>query len=339
MFILPFLKDHLSWETTKFGGRFIEVSLYLINKDETVVGPSYLYNVIPILVRRRLYIETVPRMSVIFNKGNSCVLMILKKRSKWLNWPSDLGPGPLTLCLCNVDIVWSNLRAFSVIVSQNRVSHLVYQRVYVLPEYCQIEALIKSTEERQSTKTSNTYSVTTKSWTRYDTLSALLTLYEGIDLWIPLKTKSPAMWRLDVSFVVILNALSNKELCCLWFKTPWRSCEVSVINMSTFTLCYCTVLHFMIYWRTLGTWQLFFSEILTRTRLECETWGVLWSTCSSTFHLCHYRPGCFHYSDVIMSATAYQITGVSKFYSMTGEFPEQRACDAEMFPFDDILIT
>ena len=28
MFILPDVKDHLSWETTKFSGRFIQISLY-----------------------------------------------------------------------------------------------------------------------------------------------------------------------------------------------------------------------------------------------------------------------------------------------------------------------
>ena len=36
MFILPVVRDHLSWETTKFSGRFIQVSLYhdLLNKSE-----------------------------------------------------------------------------------------------------------------------------------------------------------------------------------------------------------------------------------------------------------------------------------------------------------------
>ena len=29
MFILPVMRDHLSWETTKFGGHFVQVSLYL----------------------------------------------------------------------------------------------------------------------------------------------------------------------------------------------------------------------------------------------------------------------------------------------------------------------
>ena len=28
MFILPAVKDHLSWETTNFSGRFTQVSLY-----------------------------------------------------------------------------------------------------------------------------------------------------------------------------------------------------------------------------------------------------------------------------------------------------------------------
>ena len=31
MFFLPVVKDHLSWETTKFGGHFIQVSLYHIS--------------------------------------------------------------------------------------------------------------------------------------------------------------------------------------------------------------------------------------------------------------------------------------------------------------------
>ena len=29
MLILPVMKDHLSWETTKFSGCFIQVSLYM----------------------------------------------------------------------------------------------------------------------------------------------------------------------------------------------------------------------------------------------------------------------------------------------------------------------
>ena len=29
MFILPVMKDHLSWEITKFSGRYIQVSLHI----------------------------------------------------------------------------------------------------------------------------------------------------------------------------------------------------------------------------------------------------------------------------------------------------------------------
>ena len=35
MFILPVVKDHLSWETTKTIGRFIQVSLYIFILDFT----------------------------------------------------------------------------------------------------------------------------------------------------------------------------------------------------------------------------------------------------------------------------------------------------------------
>ena len=69
-----------------------------------------------------------------------------------------------------------------------------------------------------------------------------------------------------------------------------------------------------------------------------------------------------HYTDVIMSAMTSQITGVSIVYStvcsgastkqsklhatglcegnslVTGEFPAQRASDAEMFPFDGVIM-
>ena len=37
MFILPVMKDHLTWETTKFGGRFIQVSLYIVMCDYNVL--------------------------------------------------------------------------------------------------------------------------------------------------------------------------------------------------------------------------------------------------------------------------------------------------------------
>ena len=70
-----------------------------------------------------------------------------------------------------------------------------------------------------------------------------------------------------------------------------------------------------------------------------------------------------HYNDVIMSAMASQITGLLGYLlnrlfrrrskrpsklrvtslcegnsPVTGEFPEQRASDAEMFPFDDVIM-
>ena len=36
MFILPVMKDHLSWETKKSSGRFIQVSLYQRDRDVVV---------------------------------------------------------------------------------------------------------------------------------------------------------------------------------------------------------------------------------------------------------------------------------------------------------------
>ena len=68
-----------------------------------------------------------------------------------------------------------------------------------------------------------------------------------------------------------------------------------------------------------------------------------------------------HYSDVVMSVMVSQITGVSIVYSticsgadqntkprvtglcegnspVTGEFPAQRACNAEKFQFDDVIM-
>ena len=33
MFILPLVRDHLSWETTQFSGTFIQDSLYHINES------------------------------------------------------------------------------------------------------------------------------------------------------------------------------------------------------------------------------------------------------------------------------------------------------------------
>ena len=70
-----------------------------------------------------------------------------------------------------------------------------------------------------------------------------------------------------------------------------------------------------------------------------------------------------HYSDVIMGAMAFQITSLTIVYSivssgvdqrkhqsstvtglcagnspMTGEFPAQMACNAEMFPFGDVIM-
>ena len=69
---------------------------------------------------------------------------------------------------------------------------------------------------------------------------------------------------------------------------------------------------------------------------------------------------CFHYSDMIMSAMASEITGVSIIYPtvcsdadqrklrftglcegnppVNGAFPSQRASNAEMFPFDDVIM-
>ena len=34
----------------------------------------------------------------------------------------------------------------------------------------------------------------------------------------------------DITFVVTLNKLSNKQSSCRWFETPWRSCEVTVMS-------------------------------------------------------------------------------------------------------------
>ena len=82
-------------------------------------------------------------------------------------------------------------------------------------------------------------------------------------------------------------------------------------------------------------------------------WTWTW-TCTTYCWLCFT----VHYNDVIMSAMASQITGVSVVYStvclenikaprhwpflghspVTGEFPIQRANNSEMFPFDDVIM-
>ena len=59
-------------------------------------------------------------------------------------------------------------------------------------------------------------------WRHHDvkTLSALLTLCGGIH--------RSSMRNFDVSCVARLNKLLNKQSCCRWFDTLWRSCEATV---------------------------------------------------------------------------------------------------------------
>ena len=42
--------------------------------------------------------------------------------------------------------------------------------------------------------------------------------------------KRPVMRSFDDFFILCLNKFLNKQLRCWWFKTPWRSCDVTVMS-------------------------------------------------------------------------------------------------------------
>ena len=65
-------------------------------------------------------------------------------------------------------------------------------------------------------------------WRHYmETLSALLSLCEGNPaLTSGSHRKRTIMQSFDVSFVVSLNSLLNKQSSCKWFETPWRDVTV-----------------------------------------------------------------------------------------------------------------
>ena len=60
----------------------------------------------------------------------------------------------------------------------------------------------------------------------------------GIHQWlVDSLHKGPVMWTFDISIVVSLNNLLNKQLSGWWFETPRCSCDVTVVIMLVLKDC------------------------------------------------------------------------------------------------------
>ena len=153
------------------------------------------------------------------------------------------------------------------------------------------------------------------------------------------------LWRFDISFVVDMNYLLNKQLSYRGLKTPWDSCNVIYTQLTFWCHCCVFICGFELNYMQLPhcikevAW---FHNAGEEETLKNYANSLQWrhngrdGVSNHQAHHCSLNRLFRRRSE---KTSKLRVTGLCAGNSpATGEFPAQRARNADMFPFDDVIL-